>query len=164
MKCPCQSHILIKWYIFSTSNRSRFLHLIVRVSLLNDMHRDSLRTTIHSTARVTSNVMKEAVLQEGKRNEERCMQEEGNWPILMGPPKFNTLFSSISPPRRLGRPNQYPIHDRQGRASPPIPLLWPKTESFRNRPNLGRFLASDPNWVAKTPHGYLHSTPDFLQK
>ena len=26
--------------------------------------------------------MKEAVLQEGKRNEERCMQEEGNWPIL----------------------------------------------------------------------------------
>ena len=54
----------------------------------------------------------------------------------------------------VGRPNQHPIHDRLGRASPPIPLLWSKSTSFQKRPNLGRFLEIVPNWVAKTPHGY----------
>jgi len=72
----------------------------------------------------------------------------------VGPPKFNTPFSSISPPGHLGRPNQHPIHDRLGRVSPPIPLLWPKSTSFQKRPNLGRFLEIVPNWDAKTPHGY----------
>ena len=55
----------------------------------------------------------------------------------------------------VGRPNQHPNLDCLGHTSPPIPLLWSKTMSFQNRPNLGRFLASNPNWVAKTPHGYI---------
>ena len=74
--------------------------------------------------------------------------------FTVGPPKFNTPFLSISPPRHLGRPNRHPIHDRLGRASPPIPLLRSKSTSFQKPLNLGRFLEIVPNWDAKTPHGY----------
>ena len=57
----------------------------------------------------------------------------------MGPPKFNSLLSSIAPPVVVGRPNQYPNRDCLDRASLPIPLLWSNSTILRNRPTSGRF-------------------------
>ncbi len=91
--------------------------------------------------------------------EERCryllQQEKVFVYFTVGPPKFKTPLLSITPPRRLGRPNQYPNLDRLGRASPPIPLLWSNSTNFRKRPTSGRFRRPDPRRVAKTPHGYI---------
>ena len=76
----------------------------------------------------------------------------GNFTV--GPPKFNTPFLSISPPRHLGRPNRHPIHDRLGRASPPIPLLWSNSTNFRKRPKTTWGGSFSDFCIKKTDHGY----------
>ena len=53
--------------------------------------------------------------------------------------KIYTPLSSISPPWRLRRPNQYPNLDRLGHTRPPITLLWSNSTNFRKRPTSGHF-------------------------
>ena len=91
-----------------------------------------------------------------KRKDKRCVwycNKKVFVYFTVGPPKFNTPFSSISPPwRRTTKPVPKPLSPRPCESTDTLTLV--KFDKFSKTTRLGRFRRPDPRRVAKTDHGY----------
>jgi len=135
-------------------------HLISITRLISRSPKDTFRTLTKTSKLVFSSALHfydtllepecEAMVTSGvscQLYERHRLQQSRGWVCVSinlqwARQNFIPCFSRFHHHGAVGRPNQYPIHDRLGRASPPIPLLRSKSTSFQNRPNLGRFLFS----------------------